>query len=141
MISKRPRGTGSVFQLKGRTTWWIKYHRNGKPVRESSGSAKVKDGKKLLTKRLGEVCNGTIVEPRDRRVTVDDLYTSLIANYRNNGLASLEGAEQRWKKRLEKQFGGWRAVNVSTAALDRYLDSCLAKKLSNGTVNRDLAAL
>ena len=26
---KRPRGTGSIFEMKGSNILWIKYHRNG----------------------------------------------------------------------------------------------------------------
>jgi hypothetical protein len=37
---KRPRGTGSVFRMKGSTHWWIAYRHDGKRFRESSGSSK-----------------------------------------------------------------------------------------------------
>lgn len=30
----RPRGTGSIFQYKGCGNWFLKYYRNGVPVRE-----------------------------------------------------------------------------------------------------------
>jgi integrase len=138
---KRPRGTGSIFQLKGRSTWWVKFYRNGRAIRESSGSAKIRDAEKLLARRLAEVSQGTFIEPRDRKITVDQLYSALLDDYRNNGLASLEGTEQRWRKRLEKHFGGWRALNVTTEVLNRYVNWCREKKLSSATVNRDLAAL
>jgi hypothetical protein len=44
----RPRGTGSIYSIKGSNVLWIKYYRNGVPIRESSGSSKVKAAEKLL---------------------------------------------------------------------------------------------
>ena len=138
---KRPRGTGSIFEMKGSNILWIKYHRNGKPVRESSHTTKVRDAERLLSRRLAEVSTNTLIEPRDRRVLVDDLYTSLLSDYRNNEMTSLEGAEQRWNKRLQAYFGGLRAASVPTEALNRYVDRCRSQELGNATINRDLAAL
>ena len=63
---KRPRGTGSIFEMKGSNILWIKYHRNGKPVRESSHTTKVRDAERLLSRRLAEVATNTLLEPRDR---------------------------------------------------------------------------
>jgi integrase len=56
-------------------------------------------------------------------------------------MASLEGAEQRWTKRLQPFFGGLRAVNVTTPLLERYVEKCLEQGLAAATVNRDLASL
>lgn len=61
---------------------------------------------------------------------VDERYSALFDDYRNNGLASLEGARQRWERnaqenekpepgRLHQFFGGLRAVNVTTDMLKR----------------------
>ena len=141
---KRPRGTGSIFRKKGRATLWIKYHRNGKAIRESSGSDKVRVAEKLLAKRLAEVSANTLVDPRDRRVTVDELYRGLEAEYRNDDSTELIRAERRWKARLEKHFGGIRARNLTTDKLNEYVAWAKAEKkppLSNATINRDLAAL
>src|SRR5207247_1251291 len=70
-----------------------------------------------------------------------DLYTSLLSDYRNNEMASLEGAVQRWNKRLRAYFSGFRAASVTTEALNRYVDRCRSQELANATINRDLAAL
>lgn len=157
--SKRPRGTGSVYQMKGSRFWWIRYYRNGKAICESSGSEKVKVAENLLKQRIGEVAVGTWVSPEDKRLTVDNLYSALLDDYRNNGMASLEGAQQRWEwtrqgdekptpGRLQKFFGGTRAVAVTTDLLNRYVNECRehgfskpAEPLSNATINRDMAAL
>jgi integrase len=132
---------GSIYKPKRSANLWIQYYRNGRSFRESSGSPSRKVAAKLLKQRIGELANGNFIEPTDRRVTVDELYESLLADYRNNEMASLEGAEQRWKKRLTKKFGGLRAANVTTASLDQYVAWCREQGLANATINRDLAAL
>jgi integrase len=137
----RPRGTGSVYQQKGRTTWWIQYYRNGKAIRESAHTDKEKVAEKLLAKRLGEVSNGTLIDPKDRKITVDDLYQALLAEYRDNFRASIIGAEQRWTSRLKQHFGGMRAANLTTAMLNSYVSWCREQDLGAATINRDLAAL
>ncbi len=48
MIYKR----GNVF--------WIKYYKNGEPLRESSGSTKKMVAKKLLDRKEGEIALGKI---------------------------------------------------------------------------------
>ena len=124
------------------------------PVRESSGTDNRRKAEKILQQRLGEVANNTYVEPVDRKVTVDDLYSALLDDYRNNGMASLEGAEQRWQRpakegeqappppgRLKQLFSGVRALAISTEMLNRYVTWCREHELSNATINRDLAAL
>jgi integrase len=149
----RPRGTGSIFQFKGCGIWYLKYYRNGAAVRESSHSEKQKVAEKLLARRLAEISTDTYIEPADRKVTVDDLYAGLLADYKNNEMASLEGAQQRWQRpakdgeeipdagRLKEHFGGIRALTVTTDKLNQYVERCREQKLSNATINRDLAAL
>jgi hypothetical protein len=137
----KTRGMGSIYQQKGSTNLWIQFYRNGRVFRESSGSPSKKVAAKLLKQRIGELANGNFIEPIDRRVTVDELYDALLADYRNNELASLENTELRWKKRLKLKFSGVRAVNVTTATLDAYVKWCREQGLANATINRDLAAL
>ena len=42
-------------EVKQSAVYWIKYYRNGKPYRESTGSKKEADAKRLLKKREGDV--------------------------------------------------------------------------------------
>ena len=51
---KRKKGDGSVFQRGA--VWWIKYYRNGKPYRETSGSDKEKRCKKALKEAARRDC-------------------------------------------------------------------------------------
>ena len=100
-----------------------------------------KQAEALLKKRIGEIATGDFVTPTDRRVTVEQVYQLLLADYRMNDRASLEGAEQRWNKRLKQAFGDLKASQVTTELLNKFVLDCQADKLSNATINRDLAAL
>jgi integrase len=95
----------------------------------------------LLVKRLNELRLETFAGLAVKKLTVAELYECLVQDYRVNEMASLEGAEQRWEKRLKKAFGHMRASQLTTDALNRYVVKCQEDGLSNGTINRDLAAL
>src|SRR5262249_12610810 len=127
-------------------------YRGGKAVRESSGSDKIKVAEKLLQTRIGEVAANNWIAPKDRRVLVDELYTAMLDDYSANGFSSLKEAKQRWELepegeakpepgRLQKAFGGIRALAVTTDMLNKYVAGCREAKLANATVNRDMAAL
>jgi integrase len=138
---RRQYHTGALYQRPGSQIWWIKYHRNGKPFRESTKQTIEGKAARMLQSRLDEITKETFIEPKNRKLTVSDFYDSLLTNYRINGKASLKGAEQRWAKRLQAHFGHVRASYVSSTMLDRYVEWCLAQGLSNATINRDLSAL
>ena len=132
------RGGGSYYQ-RGET-WWVKYYRNGQPVRESSHSTSEMDAKALLNRRMGALAAGEPIVPNAERVTVDTLLDDLLTEYRVNGRRSLSRAEKS-VKRLREHFGLARAVNVDTAAVRRYIDVRQAASAANATINRELAAL
>jgi hypothetical protein len=46
---------GSIITL---STWWIKYYRSGRPVRESSHSDNFAEAARLLKRRQGEIVTG-----------------------------------------------------------------------------------
>src|SRR5579885_2364421 len=90
--TKRPRGSGSIFQ-NGSKTWWIKFSERGIVHRESSGSTDYKDAEKLLKRRLAEVLTQIYVARTNIRV--DELIEDLFAEYREKQHKSLPSAEQR----------------------------------------------
>jgi integrase len=139
---KRVRGTGSVYRLKGRETWWIKYPLgDGSQIRESAGSAKESDAKNLLKHRLQEVNRGSFVAPDVRKVHVSDLIEEVKRDYRINGRKSLDDLEARWKLHLLPFFGHLRAVAVDNALCNRYVDERQQAGAANATINRELAIL
>ncbi|MGD8974468.1 MAG: site-specific integrase, partial [Desulfobacterales bacterium] len=64
--------------------WWIKYYRNGEPLRESSGSAKKMVAKKLLDRREGEIAIGKIPGIKFEKVKFDELAEEYLIDYRIN---------------------------------------------------------
>jgi len=74
-------------------TWWIKYYRNGKYYRESSGSEKKMVAKNFLDQREGEIAQGKIPGIHFDKVRLDELAEDLLTDYRINRRKSLERAE------------------------------------------------
>ena len=128
MIYKR----GKVF--------WIKYYRSGKPFRESSNSHKEADAKRLLKKREGEIANGKTPGIYFDKVTFDELAEGFLLDYRLNNRKSLVRAE-RSVNHLKKQFEGFKATEITTLKIQKYIESRLEKEAANATVNRELSAL
>jgi hypothetical protein len=85
--------------------WWIKYYRDGKPMRESSESSKESDAKKLLKLREGDVAKGIPVTPKYSRITIDELLTDLETEYRVNGRDTLDDLEGRLRLHIRLFFG------------------------------------
>ncbi len=44
--------------------WWVKYYRNGRPIRESTGTDKETEAKRSLKLREGDVATGRLIIPR-----------------------------------------------------------------------------
>jgi hypothetical protein len=63
---------GSIYKRKWKNkegtiresaVWWIKYYRNGCPMRESTETDKESEAKKLLKLREGDIARGVPVTP------------------------------------------------------------------------------
>lgn len=73
---------GSIYQRGN--VWWIKYYKNGVPMRESAETDKETTGAKNLLKE-GDIPHGLTITPRTNRVTFDELITDVITDYKVNG--------------------------------------------------------
>lgn len=135
----RPRGSGSIFTNHGSKIVWIKYYSHGISHRESSGSTDPKIAEALLRRRLGEIAAGVHVPPAN--VRVDDLIRDVITDYKRNGKKSLADVERRWQIHLKPWFGRWKASEVTTASVARYIDSREQSGAKYATINRELALL
>lgn len=138
---KRPRGTGSIFRWKNSAMYWIKYHVNGTPIRETTHSTKLDDAKRLLRVRLGEAEKGIPPSVNLQRITVREIVEDLIMNYRANGHRSLADLEARWRLHLQPAFGHLTAAMVTTQRVDTYKADRLNKGAKKATVNRELAIM
>jgi hypothetical protein len=88
---RRPRGTGQVF--KRGLIWWIKYHREGKSYRESSGSANRGEAERLLKSRLGQIADDRFKGIADRKLTMADLFELVVEDYRIANKRSVRDVE------------------------------------------------
>lgn len=140
-MSKRPRGTGSIFSVPGSRNLWVGYTgANGEYIRESSGSAKKEDAKNFLKRRMEAVSGGNFLGPRIEKITVDELYDDLLQDYRTHG-KDVEWAEGRWNVHLKDHFGGMRASRVGTTQIAGYVQKRQEEKAAKATINRELALL
>src|SRR6266542_3926785 len=83
------RGDGRVFQYRNpdgtlkSSRWWISYYVGGTE----------KQARKLLTKRLGEAAAGVLVDPEEKRLTVDELLDSYVADLKARERKSVPDTE------------------------------------------------
>jgi len=147
---KRERGTGSLKVRKG--IFWLRYYHAGKRVEESSGirddGTPAARNKALAALRAKCKVADTpqFVAPRALRLRFEDLADLLRRNYarRSNRTAYRLGTAATPRgplRHLGSYFGGWRALAITTDAVDQYADARLAAGAAAATVNRELAAL
>ena len=154
---------GTIY--KRGNTWWIQYYRNGKPYQESSKSKKKMVARKLLEQREGDVARGKLPGIYFDKVFFDELAEDFLSDYELNNRKSLERA-QISINHLSDFFEGFRVIDITTAKIKAYIKKrmdpfctgckesitvtkkcpfcgCLKIKpgASNGTINRELAAL
>jgi integrase len=101
--------------------WWIKYYRNGKPYRESSGSKKEGDAKRLLKKREGEIAQGKMPGIYFDRVRFDELADEYLFNYRVNEKKAFSAAENS-VRHLREYFDGLRVTQITTPLIQAYIE-------------------
>ena len=142
---RRTRGTGRVWQIG--PIWWIQYYAHGRQVRETSGSRKRVVAERLLQKRLAEKMAGVLRVGGAQRLRYEQMRDNLYAKYRNESKRSLRRAADGTeyvggvRPHLDTFFGGWRASEITTYELRRFVDARLANGASNGAVNNLLALL
>ena len=156
---------GSIYKQKGSQNFYIKYYRNGRAFRESSGSPKEGVAKRLLRLREGDIERGIPITPKVGRLRFEEAAEDLLIDYRVNGRRSLVVAERRIRKHLTPFFGGRRMVAITTADVNRFIAKRQAdtirvrkartirtkagwvtepeqrKSVSNGEINRELTLL
>jgi len=145
------RGQGRVFDRKGSSFWWISYYFHSREVREAARH--VRTGKKIeltaknsqheaerfLKSRLGEIAaeqhgGRAFVGPQQERITINELLDGLETDYK---------LRDRWNpkvasnvKPLREHFGTWRAVEVTSEAIGKFIEQLREEGYSNATANR-----
>jgi hypothetical protein len=87
--------------LRG-SIWWIKFYKNGQPIRESSYSTDEAKARSLLKVRLGQVESGEYRGPTQSRVLVAALLDLVVDDYKISKKRSLDDLEYRIDKNLRK---------------------------------------
>jgi len=141
MTARRPKGTGCVFKRPDSAVFWLKYSKNGKPYRESSGFTDRQKAEKRLKIRLSEITAGTFIGPQAEKIKVAELAEDFLREYRINERKSIDDATARWNLHLEPFFGARKAIDVSSDLIARYVDQRQHEGAKNATINREVAAL
>ncbi len=131
---------GMIYKQSKSRFWWIKYYRDGRPIRESTGTDKEGEARRILRQREGDLAVGRPVFPRADRIRFEEIAQDFLNDYRVNGKRSIARAE-RSVRHLRAYFGGWRAVNITTPVIRAYIDKRQREGAKNSTINRELAAL
>ncbi len=126
-------GCGARFA----NVWWAKYYVKGQPIRRSTRTEKETEARKLLKRWEG---NPEAFPKTADRLTFEDLAHGYERDYEVNKKRSLKRAREH-VAHLKRVFSGWRAVHITTTAINEYKARRQGEGASNGTINRELAAL
>jgi integrase len=129
---------GSLY--KRGAVWWIKYYANGCPIRESTGTEKETEARRILKEREGRVAIGQPVLRRVDRIGYEEVAQDLRQHYQTTGSRDLEEAEHRLRH-LNAFFSGGRIAAIGPADITVYVAKRQGESASNGTINRELAVL
>ncbi len=125
-------GCGARFA----TLWWAQYYVNGKRVRRSTRKAKKKEARGVLRRWEG---NPEAYPKAADRIAFEDLAQGYLRDYEITGKRSVKRAREH-VAHLRRTFAGWRPANIAPA-VPEYVVRRQGEGASNGTINRELAAL
>jgi integrase len=129
---------GSLITLP---TWWIKYYRNGRPLRESSHSDDFAEAQRLLKRRQGEIVTGKFAGLAVERIRIGELLDDVVEDYQINRRKTLVQLNSRLKNHLRPAFSDIKAAEFSTSHIRRYVNERLKNGAANATINRELEIL
>ncbi len=129
---------GRIYQRGN--MWWIQYYGQGQLFRESSHSNLKSAATSLLKLREGEIGQGRIPALRAERTTFEELAGLFLQDYQINGRKTLRRAKEL-AARLRETFGKFRACRITSKHILDYIARRQSEGLTNGTINRELAAL
>jgi hypothetical protein len=93
---------GSVYSRNRSPYLWIKYHQNGRPVRESTGTKNETIARRMLRAREGDVERGIPIDPKVGRITFDEAAEDMLTTTRRIGSARSRmrsaGSKSTWRR-------------------------------------------
>ena len=143
-MATRAQRTGSLYLRGG--VWHCQIRRNGvRVVRESTGETNKRLAQNYLNQKLAEVNEGTY-RKRSQEKLVSEIVKDKLAHDRITGRKDVKSQEGRWKNRLEPFFKGYKACEIETPLIVRYIGQRQAEERRGqptppATINRELALL
>jgi integrase len=136
---------GFLYKQKSRDgtpgqIWWVKYYRDGRPIRESTGTTSESAARRFLKEREGRVATGQPILPRADRIRYEEVAQDLRRHYETTGARDLDEADFRLAH-LRRFFLGRRIAGIGPADGTAYALKRQAEGAENGTINRELAVL
>lgn len=118
------------------------FNHNGRQFRISCATDNKSVAKGKLKQEIQKTLATNFVAPDKRKITVSDLVTDLLAHFERIGKATFKAdCLSRWEGRLKVTFGGMRAADLGTTAMNAYRDTWAGTGKSHTTINRDLQVL
>ena len=121
--------------------WWIKFHKDGRPFYESSGSTIKGDAKRLLKDREGDIVKGVAIAPRMGSRKFKELVEDVIIDYKINAKKSYKQTELRFRLHILPYLGHLKASLISTSTMQAYMAKRQEEDAANGTINRELTLI
>jgi integrase len=136
---KRERGRGRLYHQRGSAFWWLAFYKHGKQIRMSTEETDEKKAERVLKLKLqerdAELGGGRkMITPQQQRITVSELLENLESDYRLRGIDSPQFRSH--VKHIRGHFGHWRAVEITAAQVDRYIEIRLADGARPASINR-----
>jgi integrase len=139
-VKRRQRGAGSIFRKGTCKKWVIQFYKDGRRVREATGTTEWAEAAILLRQRLNEVAKDEYTVRSRTSIRIEDLYKSLqklTAICLPTRPRELPG---RWLH-LKPAFATKRARELRTEDVNDYILARQRAGAANATINRELATL
>jgi integrase len=141
---KRERGRGRIYHQRGSANWWMAFYKHGKQIRMSTEETDEKKAARVLKLKLqerdAELGGGKkMITPQQQRVTVSELLDNLERHYRLGGKCSPQFKSH--VSHIRNHFGDMRAIEVTAAMVDTYIEGRLADGARPASINRSTQVL
>ena len=128
----RPRHTGSL-RLRG-TVWFARFYHHGRLVEVSTHETDKRKATRVLRDKLRTAGTAHFVAPSAESVTFEDLCDLLRRDHTRKGNRS----RIEYKlSRLAESFAGWKALAITSDAIEAHADARQAQGAAAGTINRE----
>ena len=129
---------GSIVELP---TLWIKFYRDGRPIRESAQTTSHREAEQKLKTRIKEIQDDTFCGPKAERLRIGDLLDDLLTDYQVNQKSYRDFADPAVRLHVRPYFGSMRARELDTPRVQAYQLQRRKEGAANGTINRECALL